>query len=51
LRGKTLTIEVNDSVWMAELARFHKRRMRDAVNHGLSGNIVEEVIFRPKRNN
>jgi hypothetical protein len=49
LRGKQLMIDVDDSVWMAELARFHKRRIMDAVNHNLEGAIVNEIIFRPKR--
>ena len=49
LRGKKLTVEVDDSVWMAELARFHKRRILDSVNHRLEGAIVDEIIFRPKR--
>jgi hypothetical protein len=48
LRGKKFTVEVDDSVWMAELARFHKRRIIDAVNHNLGGAIVDDIVFRPK---
>lgn len=49
LKGKKLYIEVDDSVWMAELARFHRRRIIDAVNHNLEDKIAEEIIFLPKR--
>lgn len=49
LRGRKLYIEVDDSVWMAELARFHKKRIIDAINHNLEGKITEEIIFIPKR--
>jgi len=49
LTGTKLIIEVDDSVWMAELARFHKRRIIDAINHDLEGKITDEISFRPKR--
>lgn len=49
LKGKNLYIEVDDSVWMAELSRFHKRRIIDSINHNFEGKIIEEVIFIPKR--
>jgi hypothetical protein len=49
MRGGRLTIEVDDAVWMAELSRFHRGRIIEAVNSGIGERVIQEVLFRPKR--
>ena len=49
LQNGRLTIEVDDSVWMAELSRFHRGRMIDAVNGAFEKKSISTMSFRPKK--
>ena len=48
MNNKRLIVEVDDSVWMAELSRFHRKRMVEAVNNKFGKEIIRDIIFRPK---
>ena len=48
-RSGKLTVEVDDGVWLAELARFHRGRMIKAVNESMGREVIKEISFRPKR--
>lgn len=49
LRGRRLSVEVDDSIWMSELSRFHKRTMIEAINKGLEEDILDNIVFRLKK--
>ena len=51
LRGKRLAVEVDDGVWMAELSRFHRRRIIEAVNRSFGEEVITEIRFRPQGSN
>ena len=48
-RSGRLTVEVDDSVWLAELARFHRGRMIKVVNESMGREVIKEISLRPKR--
>jgi predicted nucleic acid-binding Zn ribbon protein len=48
LRDERLGVEVDDSVWLAELSRFHRRRMIEAVNRSFGKQIISDMRFRPR---
>jgi predicted nucleic acid-binding Zn ribbon protein len=49
LRSANLTVEVDNAVWMAELSRFHSKRIVDAVNVSFEKEVIRSITFRPKR--
>ena len=45
-REGILTVNVDSSVWLAQLERYRKRQIRDKLNSQLPHPLVKRVIFR-----
>ncbi len=45
-RDGILTVNVDSSVWLAQLERYRKRQIRDKLNKELPNPLVKKVIFR-----
>jgi predicted nucleic acid-binding Zn ribbon protein len=45
-REGILTVNVDSSVWLAQLERYRKRQIRDKLNNHLPNPLVKRVIFR-----
>ncbi len=46
VRGKTLLVNVDSSVWLAELDRYFKDAMLEKISSGLDGIRIDEIRFR-----
>ncbi len=46
LRKGTLIVHVDSSVWLAQLDRYLKGRIRGKINRSLEGPLVERIVFR-----
>jgi len=47
--GKTLIVEVRDSVWRDQLARFYKPKMLQKLKRCLGGAVINDIRFRVAR--
>lgn len=45
-RDGILTVNVDSSVWLAQLERYRKRQIRDKLNNHLPHPLVKRVVFR-----
>ncbi len=45
-RDGILTVNVDSSVWLAQLERYRKRQIRDKLNKELPNPLVKKLIFR-----
>jgi predicted nucleic acid-binding Zn ribbon protein len=47
--GTTLIVDVRDTIWRDQLARFYKRHIIDRLNDRLGGRPVRDIRFRVGR--